>query len=334
MSKLLSILDAIPSNFVDKIELWICTGRSIESSVQVLLLWGVYILPKVIISSVGTEIYFLKMDECQIPCVKQSRVFNISLKWNASKLRVEWQGDVVSETLKPDGSILQNSASSITSEELYSSCFYLTYEKDVEYFQFLSCRKDWDRQKILSVINNEWNTSMRLQSSDNQREFKISYDLISNVQYERNLCSVLQQRLRRSELCSSIWISLERHIDIVPAGISKGVAIRRAALLRGVLLENVLASISVGADIDLIRGNIRLVAPANHDNCVQQYLESSPPPQLYFAKSSFAKGFLEGICHFRIFESFGGVIATDEANLSCLVFPPNISSSTRARNCD
>lgn len=47
MSKLLATLDNIPSNFMDKVELWICTGRSIESSIQVLLLWGVHIFPKV-----------------------------------------------------------------------------------------------------------------------------------------------------------------------------------------------------------------------------------------------------------------------------------------------
>ncbi|GJQ09295.1 hypothetical protein GpartN1_g1086.t1 [Galdieria partita] len=333
MSKLLSILDNIPSNFIDKVELWICTGRSIESSVQVLLLWGVYILPKIIISSVGTEIYYLKVEDCHIPSEKQSRVSNISFVWNGPKLRVEWQGeDVTSQTCKLDGNRMEQSTFVTAPMEPYHTCYYLTYEKDMEYFQFLSCRKDWDRQKIVSVVNNEWNSFMRLQSSENQRDFKISYDLISNVQYEQNLCHVLQQRLRRSELCTSVWISLERHIDIVPAGVSKAVAIRRAATLQGVLLENILASVSVGADADLIRGNIRLVAPANHDSCVEHCLkESPPPPQLYFAKSSFAQGFLEGICHFRIFESFGGVIATDEGNLSCLVFPPSISSSTRIK---
>jgi len=320
MSKLLATLDNIPSNFMDKVELWICTGRSIESSIQVLLLWGVHIFPKVIISSVGTEIYFLKMDECQIPFMKHSSVSNISLSWNESKLRIQWQETEGNST---DISTLAHSQEQCCCSSTFSH--YLTYEKDTEYAQFLSCHKDWDRQKILNVIGKEWSSLMRLQSTENQRDFKISYDLVSNEQYEANLCSRLHKCLRQNALCASIWISLERHIDIVPAGISKSVAIRRAATLQGILLENMLVSVSVGADVDLIRGNIRSVTPANHDKCVEAYVKSSPPPpQLYLAKSSFAQGFLEGICHFRMLESFGGIIATDEANLSCLVFPPNV----------
>eukprot|EP00871_Galdieria_phlegrea_P001831 jgi/Galph1/2649/GphlegSOOS_G1283.1 len=325
MTKFQSILESARRNLGNQIELWICTGRCVESAIRILLLWGVQFFPKVLITSTGTEVYFLKEAACHLPELKETKATSISLSYNAPELIVQFKG-VVSEM---DGSQTMTVNPNLSSLNVATdgSAYQLVYEKDEEYEKFLNIHSAWDKNKVTNMIGSEFVRVMRLQSAENQRNFKVSFDLLSENQYHADLKSQIQKCLRQNELGASVWISFERHVDILPAGISKAVALRRAAARNGILTENILSSVSVGADIDLIRGNIRLVVPANHDTLVGKYTKNIPS-QVYFAKSSFAQGFIEGICHFRIFEAFGCVIATDEDNFPFPLFPPNILNSS------
>ncbi len=149
----------------------------------------------------------------------------------------------------------------------------------------------WRRDDLVEAMKSI--PGIRLQTEDNQREFKISYLVTPD---EIPSLETINQHLQQLKLHAQVIYSHNEFLDILPIRASKGHAIRYLAYKWDLPLEQFLTSGDSGNDSEMLVGDTLGVVVGNHS----EELESLRGlDQVYFAEGHYAAGILEGIQHYQ-----------------------------------
>ncbi|SDK38847.1 sucrose-phosphate synthase [Methylophilus rhizosphaerae] len=152
-------------------------------------------------------------------------------------------------------------------------------------------RHQWRRDDVLKAM--EKIPGLRLQSAENQREFKISYLVdtgkIPSMEH-------ITQHLRKQGLHAQVIYSHGEFLDLLPVRASKGHAIRYLSYKWGLPLTNFLVSGDSGNDIEMLVGDTMAVVVGNYSEDLAHLKGST---RIYFAEASYAHGILEGMQHYK-----------------------------------
>jgi sucrose-phosphate synthase len=129
-----------------------------------------------------------------------------------------------------------------------------------------------------------------------QSRFKVSYYI--DPQTAPSL-EEITHLLHQGEQTVRTILSFGQYLDIVPIRASKGFALRWFANQWDIALERILVAGGSGADEDMLRGNPMGVVVANRHNDELRALAKTE--RIYFAHAAYARGILEGICHYDFF---------------------------------
>jgi sucrose-phosphate synthase len=149
----------------------------------------------------------------------------------------------------------------------------------------------WRRDELVKAMQSI--RGIRLQTEDNQREFKISY-----IVDEHAMPSVeeIYHHLNSLNLRAQVIYSHGEFLDILPLRASKGHAIRYLAYKWGLPLEQFLVSGDSGNDTEMLLGDTLAVVVGNYSEELEKLKGME---QIYFAKAHYAKGILEGMAHYN-----------------------------------
>lgn len=149
----------------------------------------------------------------------------------------------------------------------------------------------WRRDDLIEAMKSI--PGIRLQTEDNQREFKISY-LVTPV--ELPPLETINQHLQQLKLHAQVIYSHHEFLDILPIRASKGHAIRYLAYKWDLPLEQFLTSGDSGNDSEMLIGDTLGVVVGNHSEELENLRGLD---QVYFAEGHYAAGILEGIQHYQ-----------------------------------
>jgi sucrose-phosphate synthase len=145
----------------------------------------------------------------------------------------------------------------------------------------------WRRDDVVTAMTGL--PGVRMQSRENQRMFKISY----NVDPEKMpSLDEMQTRLRSKGLRARLIYSHGAYLDVLPVRASKGQAIRYLAYKFGLPLKSFLVAGDSGNDAEMLIGDTLGVVVGNHSPELE-FLKGRE--QVYFAQGPSARGILEGI---------------------------------------
>jgi len=168
----------------------------------------------------------------------------------------------------------------------------------------------WDSNAIKIVMKNI--TNVKIAPRSEQREHKISYRILN---FEKGLLPNLKKYLRQHDIHAKIIMTQERYLDILPIRASKGLAIRYIAIKWGLPLERVFVAGDAGNDEEMLQGDTLAVVVANHSRELSRLKNK---PRIYFAKSSFASGILEGLEYYEFLDNINKH-EYDEINIRSVV---------------
>ena len=134
---------------------------------------------------------------------------------------------------------------------------------------------------------------LTLQAEENQREFKLSY----NVDPEKMPpIAKIRALLREQKLSAHLVYSRQAYLDILPLRGSKGGAIRYLAYKWGLPLRSFLVAGDSGNDREMLIGDTLGVIVANHS---PELASLRGNEQIYFARAGYADGIAEGMAHYQ-----------------------------------
>ena len=151
----------------------------------------------------------------------------------------------------------------------------------------------WSPQKVRKVLTDY--PGLKRQPRIEQSRFKVSYYIdpkLADIDEIRRL-------LHQEGLAVNVIMSFGQYLDIVPARVSKGLALRYVAGRCGIDLERILAVGGSGADEDMLSGNTLAVVVANrHHEELSSLVDSE---RIFFARQPLAAGILEAIDYYDFF---------------------------------
>lgn len=134
---------------------------------------------------------------------------------------------------------------------------------------------------------------LALQPAENQREFKLSY----NVDLaELPPIAEIRSLLREQNLSVQLIYSRAAYLDVLPVRASKGRAIRYLAYKWGLPLRAFLVAGDSGNDQEMLIGDTLGVVVSNHS---PELASLRGNEQIYFARTSYADGIAEGMAYYR-----------------------------------
>lgn len=156
--------------------------------------------------------------------------------------------------------------------------------------------------------------SLRLQESEKQNTYKLSYYLEPSTQIQA-LIKDMQQRLNKKQIAASLIWSIDETtntglLDILPAAATKRHAIEFLMAERGFGLENTLFAGDSGNDLPVLTSKIHSVLVANateevRQQAVQMAAAHGTQDALYLAtggllgmNGNYSAGILEGCVHY------------------------------------
>ena len=149
----------------------------------------------------------------------------------------------------------------------------------------------WRRDAIESALGGV--PGLTLQAEENQREFKLSY----NVDPEKMPpIAKIRALLREQKLSAHLVYSRQAYLDILPLRGSKGGAIRYLAYKWGLPLRSFLVAGDSGNDREMLIGDTLGVIVANHS---PELASLRGNEQIYFARAGYADGIAEGMAHYE-----------------------------------
>lgn len=217
-------LKQMMSNMDSSIGFGVATGRHIDSAIEVLKEYD-FLMPSVIISSVGSEMYYRK----------EGSEYTYSTGWEAH-ISYMWKREEIFDALKD--------------------------------FDFLE-----------------------LQPEDNQRDFKVSY----NIDYTEDNYKKILRILDKKKIKANIILSHGVFLDILPYRASKGRAVRYQAYRWNIPHENILVAGDSGNDTDMLTGELLGVIVANYED--MEHLKGRR--RVYFSDKKHAAGIIDGIYHYN-----------------------------------
>lgn len=160
-------------------------------------------------------------------------------------------------------------------------------------------RHQWRRDELAAAMAAL--PGLEMQAEENQREFKLSY----NVDAERMpSLSEIRRLLTRRRLHAQVIYSHGQFLDLLPVRASKGHAIRYLAYRWGLPLNRFLVAGDSGNDSEMLTGDTLAVVVGNHSVELE---ELRGRDSVFFAQGEYALGILEGIGHYR----FSDAVAAD-----------------------
>lgn len=148
----------------------------------------------------------------------------------------------------------------------------------------------WRREALAEVLAGV--PGLVLQPYENQREFKLSYNVTPDrMPPLKKLYSLLHEH----HLHARLIYSHQEFLDVLPVRASKGHAVRYLAYKWGIPLRSFLVAGDSGNDEEMLVGDTLGVVVGNHS------LELEPLrglEQIYFARGHNASGILEGLDHY------------------------------------
>ena len=139
---------------------------------------------------------------------------------------------------------------------------------------------------------------IKIQVKDNQRDHKLSYNVIDLKKFPK--ISKIVSYLRKQDLHANVIYSHEAYVDLLPVRASKGMAIRYVAIKWGLLPENILVAGDSGNDLEMLRGSSYGVVVGNHSPELEKIRGDY---RVYFAKGHYAWGILEAIEHYNFLKT-------------------------------
>lgn len=148
----------------------------------------------------------------------------------------------------------------------------------------------WRRDALAEALADV--PGLELQPQENQREFKLSY----NVTPDRMPpLKSLYRLLREHHLHARLIYSHQKFLDVLPVRASKGHAIRYLAYKWGIPLRSFLVAGDSGNDEEMLVGDTLGVVVGNHSPELEPLRGLE---QIYFAGGLCASGILEGLRHY------------------------------------
>lgn len=148
----------------------------------------------------------------------------------------------------------------------------------------------WRREALREAL--EGTPGLELQAPENQREFKLSYNVDPK---DMPQLQAIHRKLRECNLHARLVFSHEAYLDVLPVRASKGHAIRYLAYKWGLPLKRFLVAGDSGNDEEMLIGDTLGVVVGNHSTELEPLRGIE---QIYFARESCALGILEGIHHY------------------------------------
>jgi sucrose-phosphate synthase len=206
----------------------VATGRKIDSAQEIFEKHNL-VKPDVIISSVGSEIYY-----------NNGKDYEYSTSWDAH-IQNSWKPDKIRELLKE--------------------------------FDFI-----------------------KLQVDENQRKFKVSYDIDPDAM---DKIYKVRDVLIKNRIKTNLIISHAKFADFLPFRASKGRAIRYLSYRWNIPLDSILVAGDSGNDEDMLVGELLGVVVGNYTKELEKLKGRR---RIYFTKDDHANGVIEGIKHYNFLE--------------------------------
>lgn len=137
---------------------------------------------------------------------------------------------------------------------------------------------------------------VEIQPDENQRPFKVSYNITDSAVTQQAIVS----QMRKKRLRVNVIYSHGQYIDILPVRASKGLAIRHLSLKWNLPIQRFLVAGDSGNDEEMLKGETMGVVVGNYSPELEKLRDN---PEIYFAKSHYASGILEGIQHYDFFDT-------------------------------
>lgn len=131
-----------------------------------------------------------------------------------------------------------------------------------------------------------------------QREFKISYDLVGDIDPDEAE-PMLHRALDSTGSAYSLIISHGAFVDVLPHRASKGKAVRYLARKWNIPIERVATAGDSGNDRDMLQGRTAGIVVGNHDHELAS-LKAAKSTRIHFAKGCYAQGIIEGLHHYGL----------------------------------
>ncbi|MHB9101929.1 MAG: HAD-IIB family hydrolase [Sulfuricella sp.] len=148
----------------------------------------------------------------------------------------------------------------------------------------------WRREALAEVLAGV--PGLVLQPQENQREFKLSYNVTPDrMPPLKKLYSLLHEH----HLHARLIYSHQEFLDVLPVRASKGHAIRYLAYKWGIPLRSFLVAGDSGNDEEMLVGDTLGVVVGNHSPELEPLRGLD---QIYFARGHCASGILEGLDHY------------------------------------
>lgn len=153
-------------------------------------------------------------------------------------------------------------------------------------------RYQWRRDALVEALSKF--PTLKLQSPENQREFKLSYNASPD---EMPSIHELYTYLHDLKLHAQLIYSHDEFLDVLPVRASKGHAVRYLAYKWGLPLESFLVAGDSGNDMEMLIGDTRAIVVGNFSAELTHLREQE---QIYFADECYAAGIIEGLNHYGL----------------------------------
>jgi sucrose-phosphate synthase len=166
---------------------------------------------------------------------------------------------------------------------------------EIHYGPKLIRGKGWDQH-----INYRWKPKelrrlmdtlpgLVLQPTSEQREFKISYDIVDA--HKAPKIPEIRRRLSREGLRTNLIYSHQKHVHLLPIRASKGFARRYFVGKWDIPLDNVLVAGDSGNAVDMLRGRLLGIVLGNHHPELKALARFE---WIYFVNGHYAAGYWRG----------------------------------------
>jgi len=153
-------------------------------------------------------------------------------------------------------------------------------------------RQGWRREEVAHALAAM--PGLRPQARRRQGPYKLSYTVKPG---RLPPLSSLVEAVHKAGLRANLVYSGSRHLDVLPPGASKGLAVRYLAYTWGIPLDRFLVAGDSGNDRDMLLGDMLGIVVGNHSPELAALRGRS---RVYFARSPCAAGILEGIRHYAL----------------------------------
>jgi sucrose-phosphate synthase len=177
--------------------------------------------------------------------------------------------------------------SSVGSEIYVKTTNELLYTELIDWKQHLT--DGWKRDKIVDSLKHIDNLEMQKESE--QMDFKISYKLSDKTEIAK-----VKQKLNEQNHAVKLIISKNKDMDILPEKSGKGKAIEFLIDKFSIPIDQLIVAGDSGNDEDMLTIGASAIVVGNHSEELKKLKDSE---KIYFAKSEYAAGIIEGLEHYE-----------------------------------